>query len=678
MTVQPDDTPFSTRGLWATLGVLTTALMLAALDQTIVSTALPTISSEFGRTKPECWVITAYLLALISSAVVWGRLGDQFGRKPLFMVAIVVFLAGSALCGQAWSLDSLIFFRALQGLGGGGVIVLSLAIVGDLVSHRDRGRYQGFLGAIYGVCSVAGPVLGGFFVDHLSWRWIFFINLPLSVVILASLAIVLPQRPDSERRPVDYVGMVLLTAAVCITLLTVLGVIRYGWPLRKIIELGSMAGAVIVALVLAWWFSERRAREPVLPPHLFRNPVFVMAAAIHFVVGFVLFGTITYLPAFFQAVSGASVTSSGVLLLPMVLALLATSLAAGYLITATGRYRIYPIAGMAVTAWALLLFSSMDDLTSTMWVSLYLCLLGIGLGLVVQVPLIAVQNTVGYRELGVATSGVMLFRVIGALTGITVFNATFSRRLDVRVAEALSGVELPRGFDPESIQRDPRVLHELAPSYRAEFIDAYAQSFHTMFEVAIPIALAGLVLGLFLRQVPLRTTAAGSDLGQCLGGTPSARSSRDEIERLLFRLIRSDPEARQKIRDVYRNLGAKLGVDCPSNSLWMLCRIAKLGSVTPAELADAAGGTVEEDRPFITRLVAEGLVNQGDTNLAVTEAGQTVTEQLHDAMREALVQLLEGWSPEDSPELLELLVGLSREGMCEADLARTDTAPQAN
>jgi EmrB/QacA subfamily drug resistance transporter len=677
MTVQTEDTPFRARGLWVPVGVLMTAMLLAALDQTIPSTALPTISSEFGGMEPECWVITAYLLAMIASAVAWGRIGDEFGRKPLFMVAIAVFLIGSALCGLAWNMHSLIIFRALQGLGGGGVIVLTLAIVGDLVPPGDRGRYQGILGAIYGVCSVAGPVFGGFF-DSLSWRWIFFINLPLCVVILAVVAIVLPQRLEREPHPVDYVGMVLLTAAMCLVLLTILGAIRYQWPALKIILFGSTAGAMIGGMVIAWWFTQRRAREPILPPHLFRNPVFVVGSAIDFVAGFVLFGSITYLPAFFQVVAGVSVAISGVHLLPMVLALFAMSLLSGHLISATGTYRIYPIAGMAVTALALFLFSRTDHLTPTMTVGLYLCLLGLGLGLVVQVPLIAVQNAVDYRDLGVATSGVMLFRAIGALMGITVFNATFSHRLDGRVARALSGVKLPEGFDPESIQRDPRALYQLSPSQRAQFIDTYADSFHTMFEVAIPIALAGLVLGLLLRDVPLRATTAGSDLGQCLGGAPTARSSRDEIERMLFRLIRSDPEARRKVRDVYRDLGAQIGIDCPPNGLWALCRIARLGPVTPAELADRYGETVREERPFVNRLIAEGLVDQKDTDMVITDAGQAVTEQLHEAMRQVLVQLLAGWSPEDYPELLELLVRLSRESLYDDDagLAGAGTAPQ--
>jgi DNA-binding MarR family transcriptional regulator len=290
--------------------------------------------------------------------------------------------------------------------------------------------------------------------------------------------------------------------------------------------------------------------------------------------------------------------------------------------------------------------------------------------------MIAVQNAVDYRDLGVATSGVMLFRAIGALTGITVFNATFSHRLDGRVAKALSGVRLPKGFDPISIQRDPQALYQLPPSQRGQFIDTYADSFHTMFEVAIPIALAGLVLGIFLREVPLRPTTTAFDLGQCLGGTPTARSSRDEIERLLLKLLHTDSAARQKVHDVYRDLGAQIGIDCPPGSLRALCQIVRLGPVTRAELARQSGESADQDRTYVNRLIAEGLVDQDDSVLKITDAGETVTEELHEAMRQVLVQSLEGWSPENYPELLELLIRMSRESMYDdAGLARADTPP---
>ncbi|MBC6465670.1 MFS transporter [Actinomadura alba] len=664
----------SAQGRTVSVGVLMVAMLLAALDQTIPCTALPVMNGEFKGLRPECWVITAYLLAMIASAVTWGRLGDQLGRKPLLMVAIGLFFAGSALCGQAWSMDSLIGFRVLQGLGAGGVIVLTLAMVRELFPPRERSRYLGILGAIYGVCSVTGPVFGGFFTDQLSWRWIFLVNLPICVVILTTLAIVLPERPERERRSVNYMGMALLAVAMCLILLTVLGLVRYHWSDYRVLLTGS-AGVV---MTLAWWFTERRMREPALPPRLFRNPVFVVGGAIDFVVGFVLFGSITYLPALLQAVSGASATISGVHLLPLVLPLLAFSVLTGYLIGASGRYRVYLVAGMLITTMALILLSGVSTTTSTFEMALSLCMLGIGLGLAVQVPVMAVQNAVDYRDLGVATSGVTLLRSIGALMGITIFNAIFSHRLNLRVAEALSGATLPVGFNPESIQHDPTALRRLPPAQRGEFIDAYARSFHTMFEVAIPVVLAGVLLALILREVSARVTMQGSDLGHCLGGAPTGCSSRSEIERMIFRLLRNDPEARQAVREVYRDLGAQIGVDCPPSSLWMLCRIERLGAVSPTALAEWAGETVDEGRPYVNRLIAEGLVSHGDADLLITDAGKVVTERLHESMREVLVRLLADWSPEDCPELLELLVRLSRESLWDdADLLPTGRASLA-
>src|SRR5580704_17538310 len=384
-------------------GALMLALLLSGLDQTIVSTALPTIVNDLGGLSHLSWVVTAYLLASTATTQVWGKLGDQYGRKYLFLGAIVIFLIGSALCGQSRNMGELIAFRAVQGIGGGGLLVLTQAIVGDIVPARQRGRYQGAFGAVFGVSSVIGPLLGGFFVDNLSWRWVFYINLPIGAVALVVVIVVLPATSTRRKHTIDYLGATLLAAfATCVVLATSWGGTTYAWGSPVIIAL--FAGAAVS--LAGWWLSARRAAEPVLPLSLFRNPVFRVASAISLAAGFALLGSIAYLPLFLQVVHGISPTLSGVYLLPMVGGLLITSIGSGQLIARTGRYKVFPIIGTALLVVALFLLSTLDENTATWVMNVYFFLLGFSLGLILQVLVIAVQNSVDYADLGTATAGV--------------------------------------------------------------------------------------------------------------------------------------------------------------------------------------------------------------------------------------------------------------------------------
>ncbi|MEU5882682.1 MDR family MFS transporter [Spirillospora sp. NPDC047279] len=642
------------RDLYVILGALMLAMLLAALDQTIVSTALPTIVSELGGLNHLSWVVTAYLLSATASTPLWGKLGDQYGRKRLFQTSIVIFLIGSALCGIAQDMTQLIAFRGLQGLGGGGLMVLVVAIVGDVVPVRERGRYQGLFGAVFGVSSVCGPLLGGWFVDNLSWRWVFYINIPVGILALIVIAAVLHTTSAREQHKIDYLGTLLIVGwAVGLVLMTTWGGTQYDWASPQIIGLG--VGSVI--LIVVWIFVERRAAEPIMPPRLFREAVFSQSSAISFVVGFAMFGAMTFLPIFLQVVHGVSPTLSGVHLLPMMIGMLVASIGSGQLISNTGRYKIYPVIGTPIIGVAMWLCSRMDENTSTWSMSLRFALLGFGLGLVMQVLVIAVQNAVPYEDLGSATSGVTFFRQIGGSFGVAVFGSVFANRLASNMEEVARSGELPPGFDPTAAEGNPKLLDQLPPQVRGDVLHVYAESIQTVFLWAVPVVAVAVVLTWFLREVPLRATSQAQDYGEGLGAAPTVRSSRHEIERALSSLMRKDDTA----KELYARLGAHAGVDLPAGSMWALCRIAKDGSVSGADLAERAGVSVEDGRPFVDRLVDGGLVIRRDGRLTATEQGLETAERLFEARRQGLARHLDGWSPEEHPELTELLSELSRE-----------------
>ena len=471
------------RRLWLVLAALMLGMLLAALDQTILATALPTIVGDLGGASHLSWIVTSYLLASTASTPLWGKLGDMYGRKRLFQAAIVIFLVGSALSGLSQSMGQLIAFRALQGIGGGGLMIGAQTIVGDVVAPANRGRYQGLFGAVFGVTTVLGPLAGGLLVDYASWRWVFYINLPVGVVALLVTGAFLPTTDRRISHVIDYVGAALVTAGTtCLVLMTSLGGTTYAWGSAQIVSLG-VAGVVLLALFVA---VERHAQEPILPMRLFKNRVFGVSSALGFVVGFAMFGTITFLPLYLQIVKGVNPTVSGLRLLPMLIGLLLTSVSSGQLISRTGHYKIFPIIGTALITIGLLLLSRLGPDTSWLDASLYMFVFGAGLGSVMQVTVIAVQNTVDYKELGVATSGVTYFRLIGGSFGAAVFGSIFSNRLDTNIAHYLGGTALPDGVSSETLS--PDALSTLSPAAHSAFIHAYADSLQTVFLAAAPVA----------------------------------------------------------------------------------------------------------------------------------------------------------------------------------------------
>ena len=476
-------------------GALLLVLFIASLDQTIVSTALPTIVGELGGLQHLSWVVTAYLLASTVVGPLYGKLGDLYGRKRVLQVALVLFLIGSALCGLAQSMPQLIAFRAVQGLGGGGLIVVSMAVVGDLVAPRDRGRYQGLFGGVFGVSVVAGPLLGGFFVDNLSWRWIFYINLPLGLVALAVIATAFRSRQVTARHRIDWLGTIVLAAGLSgVILYASLGGTSYAWDAPGM--LAAISGGV--ALLALFPLVEARAQEPILPPELFRNMTFRTTSAIGFVVGFALFGSVTFIPLYLQIVKGHTATDSGLLMTPMMLGVLVTSTASGFLISRYGRYRVFPIVGTTVATVGLYLLSTLEVATATEVAAGYMLLLGLGLGLVMQVLVLAAQNAVDYRLLGVATSGATLFRQVGGSIGVAVFGAIFTNEL---------GRELAR--------------HHLPPAIHAVYTTAVAVALHPVFVTASAVMVVAFGLSWLLRDVPLRETAGSA------GGGESSAAARE-------------------------------------------------------------------------------------------------------------------------------------------------------
>ncbi|MFE6869781.1 DHA2 family efflux MFS transporter permease subunit [Kitasatospora sp. NPDC057692] len=667
---EPGPTPVTGRALWLSIGALLLAMLLAALDQTIVSTALPTIVSDLGGLEHLSWVVTAYLLASTAATPLWGKLGDMYGRKVFFQASIVIFLLGSVLCGVAQNMGELIAFRAVQGLGGGGLMVLSQAIVGDLVAPRDRGKYQGVFGAVFGVTSVLGPLLGGLFVDNLSWRWVFYINLPIGVVALAVIATVLHGAQTRRRHRIDYLGTVLIAAvATCVVLVTSLGGTTWAWGSWQIVGLGVLGLVLLLAFVLV----ERTAVEPVLPLRLFRSRTFSLVAVISFVVGFAMFGALTYLPTFLQVVMNVSPTMSGIHMLPMVIGMLVTSIGSGQIVARTGHYRVFPIAGTAVTVVGLLLLSLLDEHTSTFVMSCYFLVFGLGLGLVMQVLVLIVQNSVGYQDLGVATAGATFFRSIGASVGVSVFGTVFASGLNSRLRDALAGIPLPPGFDPGAVSADPRVVDTLPAAVQDGIHHAYAESITRVFLYAVPVAAVAFVLSLFLREQKLRSTVTAPDLGESIGVNPVERTSLDEISRALS--VLSTREAR---RDLFKRITAGAGLDLKPASSWLLLQMHQHGSVEPSELAERRIIPFPVVEEAVREVEGRGLAARtGGLPLRLTEPGEAAALQLVAARRAQLAELLGDWDEKQFDDLADLLTRLAST-LCADPRDRPDrTGPEA-
>jgi EmrB/QacA subfamily drug resistance transporter len=658
------------------IGALLLGMLLAALDQTIVATALPTIAGDLHGLSHLSWIITAYLLASTVSTPLWGKLGDMYGRKQFFQASIVIFLAGSAASGFANSLAWLIVSRAVQGLGGGGLIVGAQTIVGDVVPPRERGRYQGIFGATFGIASVLGPLIGGFFVDNLSWRWVFYINLPIGLVALLVTAAVLPASPTRSKHQIDYLGTVCIGgSATCLVLLTSLGGTSYAWNSLPIYLFGALAVLFAAGFVLA----ERRAAEPVLPLHLLRNRVFSSASAIGFVVGFAMFGALAYLPQYMQVVRGVSPTLSGLRLLPMMLGLLLTSVGTGQLISRWGRYKIFPIAGTAVMTAGLYLLSRLTPTTSFWVVSAYLFILGVGIGGSLQVLIIAVQNAVGYGDLGAATSGATFFRSIGGSFGTSIFGAIFANVLPGDLARALHGARLPAGITASS-GASPAVLAHLPGAVRSGFVDGYAQALHTVFLYATPVGALAFALSFLLEEVPLRETTRAPDRAQTTAPTavPCVRDSAQEMERALYALF-----GREHRAQVYRDLAGQAGLPVSPRGTWLLYRVADQAPVTEPELAARLGIGLGDLQERLTELTDAGYVTVADggprapgdgdragATVALTARGQQAARRLAAAREAGITRLASDWDPARHPDLRRLL------GQVTTRLVATDQPPQ--
>jgi EmrB/QacA subfamily drug resistance transporter len=627
-------------------GALMLVLLLAALDQTIVATALPTIVADLGDVSKLSWVVTAYLLASTVAGPLYGKLGDLYGRKVVLQAAIVIFLVGSALCGISRSMTELIAFRALQGLGGGGLMVVTIAAVGDIIAPRDRGRYQGYFGAVFGLATVVGPLLGGFFVDNLSWQWIFYVNLPIGLVGLAVIATVFQPRSDRRSHRIDYLGAVLLAGGLAaIVLFTSLGGTTYPWGSTRLLGLIVIGVVLLVGFVLA----EARAAEPILPLEIFRNRVFRVTSAVGFIVGMALFGSITYLPLYLQNVKGHSPTISGLLITPMVGGLLVTSIVSGNLISRFGRYRPFPIAGTALMAVGLTLLSRIQVGTSTWTTAVYMVVLGLGLGSVSQVLVLAAQNAVDYRYLGVVTSGSTLFRQIGGSIGVSVFGAIFANQLARNLAGKLpAGARVPTSANPAEVKRLPPAVHDV-------YVTAVTASLRPIFLVAAAVAVVGFAISWRLPELRLRATAQAAGVGEGLAA-PRDDDALREIERALSVLA-----GREQHWELYERLAVRAGVDLPPPQLWLLARLGERAPVTRERLLEQLPVDSGAVTAALQRLRERSLVRHQDDLITLTASGRADYERLVTARCAGLRQLLDGWNPDEHPELQALIDKLGRD-----------------
>ena len=475
------------------------AMMLAMLDNMIIGTAMPTIVGELGGLEHLSWVVTAYTLATAASTPLWGKLGDMYGRKGTFMSSIVVFLIGSALSGMAQNMGELIGFRAIQGLGAGGLMVGVMAIIGDLIPPRERGKYQGMMAGVMALAMIGGPLVGGTITDHWGWRWAFYINLPLGVVALVAVSAVLHLPKKRSEARIDYLGAALLTVGItAIVLVTTWGGTEYAWTSARIMELIGIGVAALVGFV----FWQTRAAEPVVPLHIFRSRNFTLMSVIGFITGFVMFGATLFLPLYQQSVQGASATNSGLLLLPMLGAMLVTSMVAGRVTTNTGRYKVFPILGSVLMTVGLYLLSTMDTGTSRFTSGVFMAVVGFGMGCLMQITMLVAQNSVEMKDMGVASSSTTLFRTLGSSFGVAIMGALFNNRVQDVMSER--GGALGSKVTEQSAQLDAKSLEKLPVLVREAYQHAVSAGTHSAFLLGAVVAVVALVAAVFVKEVPLK------------------------------------------------------------------------------------------------------------------------------------------------------------------------------
>lgn len=605
-------------------------MLLAALDQTIVATALPTIVADLGDAGHQSWVVTSYLLASTIVTALAGRLGDLYGRKRVFQAAIIFFVVGSALCGLSQSMTMLVGARALQGIGGGAITVTASALIGEVVPLRERGRYQGILGAVFGVTTVIGPLLGGYFTDYLTWRWAFWVNVPISVVVIFVAAAAIPALAASAKPVIDYSGIAFVgLGAAGLTLATSWGGTLYAWGSPTII--GLFVGAALALGIFV--VVERRAAEPILPIRLFTSPVFTVCCVLSFVVGFAMLGALTFLPTYMQYVNGVSATTSGLRTLPMVVGMLITSTGSGTLVGRTGRYKIFPVAGTALMALAFFLMSRMEPATSALIQSLYLVILGAGIGLSMQVLILIVQNTSNFEDLGVATSGVTFFRTIGSSFGAAIFGSLFVNFLNRRIGPALAA----SGAPPSAVA-SPGALHRQPHDVAAPIVAAYAESLTEVFLWAAPVAIVGFVLALLLREVPLRDIHDSTvDLGDAFG-MPTTETPDQMLENAIARMLRG--ETGMRLRSIAMRPDCRLDVA----GLWGVLRINRYtqvyGAARLTDMADYHRIPFEVLEPTFSRLAVNGYARSDGEQLWLTPAGAQQVGYVHSLLVAWLVDKL--------------------------------------